>query len=288
MTSASDAGALIAWAADRLAGAGIEAPKREAYRLLAHASGVAPRDARLRERQTAIAPGVRAVFEGCVERRVLREPLAFITGWQGFWTLDLAVSDATLIPRADSEALIEALLSLYPDRTRRLRILDLGTGTGCLLLAALSEYPHSDGVGIDRSERACRLAAANARRNALAARARFLCAHWSDALRPGARFDVVLSNPPYIQAESIATLMPEVARFEPRAALDGGADGLAAYRAILPRLPGLLTAGGTAILELGAGQAPAVRELAEASGLAFVSVHPDLSCIERALALRPR
>ena len=288
MTTASDAGTLIAWAAARLADAGIEAPRGEAYRLLAHASGAGVDAARLRERQTAIPPGVRAAFEDCVARRALREPSAFITGAQGFWTLDLAVSDATLIPRADSECLIESLLRLRPDRHGRLRLLDLGTGTGCLLLAALSEYPASEGVGIDLSERACRLAAANALRHGLAARARFVCACWSDALDPGARFDVVLGNPPYIAADSIVALMPEVARFEPRRALDGGVDGLAAYRMILPRLSGLLAADGVAVLELGAGQRQAVQEMAEAAALAFVSVQPDLNGVERALALRAR
>jgi release factor glutamine methyltransferase len=197
------------------------------------------------------------------------------------------VSDATLVPRADSETLIECLLALRPDRDAALRSLDLGTGTGCLLLAALSEYPRAWGVGIDLSPQACDLAAANAGANGLAARSAFLCGSWTDALSPGtARFDLVLSNPPYIPSADIAGLMPEVARFEPRRALDGGRDGLDAYRIILSRLPTLLAPDGIAILELGAGQLDPVRAIVDEEKLAFISARADLGGVARAVALR--
>lgn len=220
-------------------------------------------------------------------RRVAHEPLAYIIGSQGFWTLDLAVSDATLIPRADSEAVIEGLLALRPDRAGAMRMLDLGTGTGCLLLAALSEYPRSWGVGVDLSPRACMLAAANALATGLAARSAFCCGCWSDALSAeGASFDLVLSNPPYVRSGDVDGLMPEVAQFEPKLALDGGVDGLDAYRIILSRLGGLLKPDGIAILEIGDGQLGNVQAIAAGSGLAFVTGYADLQGITRAVAMK--
>jgi release factor glutamine methyltransferase len=280
-------GALTGWAARLLEAAGIESARREARVLLAHGLGIDAASMRLRDRSTHVEADDIAAFRTHVARRAMREPLAHITGSQGFWTLDLAVSGATLIPRADSEALIESLLSLRPDRDAAMRLLDLGTGTGCLLLAALSEYPGGWGLGIDLSPQACDLAASNAAAAGLAARSAFLCGSWTDALSPQApRFDLVLSNPPYIRSDEIAGLMPEVACFEPRSALDGGADGLDAYRIILSRLAGLLAPGGIAILELGAGQFAPVRAIAAHKGLEFVSVRADLEGVARAIALR--
>ena len=282
-------GELISWGEQQLAAAGLEAARREARLLLGHALGVEAGSMRLRDRRAPVERSVGSAFRAAVGRRAAREPLARITGRQGFWTLELGVSAATLIPRADSEALIESLLALRPDRRLPLRMLDLGTGTGCLLLAALSEYPHGWGVGVDRSAAACALAAANAAVAGLRWRSAFLCGCWDEALSVQRhRFDLVLSNPPYIRAHDIPGLMPEVARFEPRAALEGGADGLDAFRAILPRLDGLLAAGGIAILELGAGQLPAVRGIADAAGLVELAVRADLSGVARALALSRR
>ncbi len=279
-------GTLIGWAQLRLAQAGIETPRREALLLLAHALGQQPGVLRLRDPAETVGPEARAAFAGLVGRRQNRAPLAYLTGSQGFWSLDLAVSAATLIPRADSETLVETLLRLRPDRNAALRMLDLGTGTGCLLLACLSEYRHGWGLGIDLSQPACALAALNSERNGLAKRCAFLCGSWTEALG-SAGFDLVLSNPPYIASSEIGGLMPEVAAFEPREALDGGVDGLAAYRTILPRLGAVLLKQGVAILELGAGQLPAVRAMAEGSGLVFVCAHSDLSGTIRTIALRP-
>ena len=279
-------GALIDRAARRLGEAGIETPRREACLLLAHGLGLDAAAIRLQDRHRPVEAADLAVFHDLVERRAARVPLAHITGTQGFWTLDLAVSDATLIPRADSEVIIEGLLALRPERGAAVRMLDLGTGTGCLLLAALSEYPRAWGVGVDLSPRACALAAANARTAGLDRRSAFVCGCWNAALVPGHRFDLVLSNPPYVRSADIAGLMPEVAGFEPAMALDGGADGLDAYRIILSGMAGLLAPGGLAILELGAGQLDDVREIALGSGLAFLSSHADLGGIARAIALR--
>jgi release factor glutamine methyltransferase len=272
------AGDLLNEASQALAAAGIENPRREARLLLAHAAGI-DQATLLRDRDHPLAaPG----FAALVQRRVAREPLALITGRQGFWSLEFEVSADTLIPRADSEAVIEAALAACAGQSVR-RVLDLGTGTGCLLLAALAEFPQAWGVGIDRAEGAARLARRNAESLGLAGRAAFLCGDWAAALE--ARFDLVLSNPPYIVANEIAGLMPEVALYEPRRALDGGADGLDAYRSILAALPALLEPGGVAVLELGAGQSEPVVALARAEGLVPASLHHDLSGTKRALVV---
>jgi len=270
--------ALLAEATAALAAAGIEAPAREARMLLLHALG-RPAGTLLDRTEQVAAPALPALLA----RRAAREPMAQILGRQGFWTLDLEVSRDTLIPRADTEALVEAALAALPDRAAPLRVLDLGTGTGCLLLAVLSEFPHATGIGADLAPAAAALARRNAAANGLAGRAAFLAGHWAEAL--AARFDLVLSNPPYIPHADLAGLMPEVVAHEPARALDGGADGLVAYRAIIADLPRLLAPGGLAVLELGLGQHDTVPALARAGGLAIRALRPDLGGIPRALVL---
>ncbi len=261
----------------RLAAAGIEAPAREARLLLAHALGRAP-ESLIGER-----PPPPAGFAALIARRAAREPLAFILGRREFWSLSFAVSPTTLIPRPESETLLESALAAFPDRRAVRRVLDLGTGTGCLLLAALTEFPSAFGVGIDLVAEAALLARANAAALGLAARAAFLAGDWAAAI--DAKFDLVLVNPPYIERAALPNLMPEVARFEPRTALDGGADGLDEYRRLMPHLPRLLAENGLAALEIGAGGAAAVVRLAEAAGLAVREARPDLAGSPRALAL---
>ncbi len=270
---------LLRAAATALRQAGIESPVREARLLLVHALGLP--SGSLPDPTQSIDP---AGFHAVLARRLRHEPMALILGQQGFWTLDLAVSPATLIPRPDSETLIEAALDALPARNRVGRILDLGTGTGCLLLAALSEFPHAFGLGVDRNPDAAALARRNAERNGLADRAAFICADWSAPVQ--GRFDLVLSNPPYIETTDIPQLMPDVALFEPASALDGGGDGLAEYRRIIPALPGLLADDGVAILELGQGQARAVSALVEYAGLPTPQTRADLAGIARALIIR--
>ncbi len=274
------AGELLARAGTTLDEAGGPDPRRDALLLLAHALGV--------DRLGLLALGRDAPveadgFERLLERRARREPLAFIIGRQGFWTLELAVSPDTLIPRADSEALVEALLAARPDRGSVTRLLDLGTGTGCLLLAALSEYPGAWGVGVDLSASACRLAASNARTTGLAARSAVVCGDWTTSIRGS--FDVIVSNPPYIPTPDLPGLMPEVARHEPARALDGGIDGLGAYRTLLPAMASLLAPGGLCVLEVGAGQAEDVVELGRAAGLRPAGTRADLGGITRAVLL---
>ncbi len=275
----SECRAVSDWLAEgvaALAAAGVEAPAREARLLLLHALG-RPAAALLDRRERVAAPGLARL----VARRAAREPMALILGRQGFWTLELEVSAATLIPRADSETVVEAALAAHPAPCR---VLDLGTGTGCLLLAVLAERPAAWGVGVDLSPAAAALAARNAAANGLAARAAFLAGNWAAAL--AGRFDLVLSNPPYIPSADLAGLMPEVIAHEPARALDGGADGLAAYRRITAVLPGLLAPGGMAVLELGIGQDASVPALARAAGLRVVALRPDLGGVARALVLQ--
>ncbi|MBT5660246.1 MAG: HemK family protein methyltransferase, partial [Rhodospirillaceae bacterium] len=189
----------------------------------------------------------------------------------------------TLDPRPDSETLISSVLSAFPDQDAPLRLLDLGTGTGCLLLTLLSEYPQASGLGIDLSDAACRVAVENATSLGLASRVIFAVGDWGRGL--DGTYDVIVSNPPYIPEAEIETLAAEVADFEPRLALSGGADGLACYRDLMPDITRLLAPGGGAFLEIGQGQAGDVSALAETEGMALVSEIPDLSGIVRCLAL---
>ena len=267
----------------RLATAGIEEARREARLLLAHALGAGVASlfadpARLLERDA------RDRFAALIERRVAREPVSHLLGHREFWSLDFVVSADVLDPRADSETLVEAALAAFPDRDAPLAVLDLGTGSGCLLLAVLSERPNARGLGIDASDAALRIAVENAARLGLDARATFRRGDWGGDL--SARFDLILCNPPYIASGAIAALAPEVARWEPRPALDGGTDGLDAYRALAPQFNRLLAENGVAVVELGEGQADPTAEIFAAAGLVVESRRRDLSGIERCLLLR--
>jgi len=276
-------GTLLCEAGATIRTAAIPAPRREARLLLGHILGLTA-EALLRDPHVLVPDASAARFRIAVAQRAAHRPMAHITGRQGFWTLDLMVSPATLIPRADSEALVEAALEALPDANAPLRVLDLGTGTGCLLLAVLAERPRAFGIGVDRVPEAAALAGANAATHGLAPRTAFLAGDWAEAL--AGRFDLVLSNPPYIESTAISGLMPEVARHEPAGALDGGADGLDAYRALMATLPALLAPGGIAVLELGQGQRAAVEALAASVGLHPLGCRDDLGGVARALVLQ--
>jgi release factor glutamine methyltransferase len=220
------------------------------------------------------------------ERRIAGEPVARIVGEKEFWSLTLQLSPETLVPRPDTETVVEAALA----RVRRegrgqdpLTILDLGTGTGAILLALLSELPAATGVGVDLAEGAARTARENARRLGLTDRVRFAVADWGAGI--DGRFDLVVSNPPYVRSGEICGLAVEVTRFDPDMALDGGPDGLAAYRVILARLDAILADRGAAFVEVGAGQAAAIGELAELLGFEAWR-HKDLVGIDRVVELR--
>ncbi|GBQ68659.1 modification methylase HemK [Ameyamaea chiangmaiensis NBRC 103196] len=270
-------------AACQLSAAGIDESVREA-RLLMSLALETDLGGLLRRAPDEVLTGPEATrFSSVLTRRRAREPLAFIAGEAGFWTLTLSVTPDTLIPRADSETLIEALCDARPGRAAVRSILDLGTGTGCLLLAALHEFPFAQGVGVDLSPGAAALARRNAERNALDGRAVFLAGSWDTAL--AGRFDVILSNPPYIPHADLRALMPEVVAYEPARALDGGDDGLDAYRALAALLPARLNPGGVAVLEIGIGQDTEVCALATAAGLTVREVRTDLGGIARAVVL---
>jgi release factor glutamine methyltransferase len=265
--------------AQRLAAAGIDNPRLESRLLLAHAIGGTSEEL-IRDLTAQIGP---SGFSDLIARRAAREPLAFILGWREFWSLRLDVSPATLIPRSDSEAIVAAALAAHPDVAAAPRVVDLGTGTGCLLLAFLHERPRAFGIGVDLSDEAAKLARRNALALGLATRSAFVRGNWAAAI--GGRFDLVLSNPPYIATADRDSLMPEVGRYEPALALDGGSDGLAAYRSIIGALPRLLAPAGSAVLEVGIGQFEAVAAIAWAAGLRSAS-HPDMAGVARAIVLR--
>lgn len=273
-------GAWLCQAGQLLRAAAIETPRMEARWLLAHAMNATP-EALLRDTGAAVPAAAAQRFTIMLARRARREPMALILGQAGFWGLEFEVSADTLIPRADSETIVQAALDAVAAPGR---VLDLGTGTGCLLLAVLHERPGAWGLGVDLVPPAAALAARNAARLGLSPRAAFVAGDWGAALH--GRFDLVLSNPPYIPAGDVPALMPEVAAHEPATALAGGADGLDAYRVLAGILPRLLAPGGVAVLELGQGQGGDVVALMRAAGLRPGPLQPDLGGIDRALVLR--
>ncbi|KZD12034.1 peptide chain release factor N(5)-glutamine methyltransferase [Oceanibaculum pacificum] len=275
-------GLALCAATARLKQTGVEQPRLDARLLLADALGV-PAHRLILEPNAPVPDMAAEAFERALARRVAREPVSRILGRREFWSLNFRVTPATLDPRPDSETLVEAVLDAFPDRQAGLRVLDFGTGTGCLLLAVLSEYPASRGLGIDTSVEAVETARDNAEDLALADRAEMRAGDWGQGI--GGEFDIILSNPPYIEAGTVPTLAPEVARYDPRGALTAGPDGLEAYRALMPHLARLLAPGGQAFLELGAGQADAVAALAQSQGLAVLGRRADLGGIVRCLRL---
>jgi release factor glutamine methyltransferase len=269
--------------ARRLAGAGIPEPRREARLLVSEASGLAF-EALAGDPGRALEPQTAARLGGLLARRLAREPLAMILGRREFWSLPFAVTRDTLVPRPETETLVEAALTLIPDRRAPLRLLDLGCGTGCLLLALLTELPGASGLGIDASLAAARIARQNAAVFGLLDRAGFIVGDWGAAL-PDECCDFILSNPPYIPAGEIEGLAPEIARYEPRLALSGGPDGLNAYRELAPALGRLLRPGGYALVEVGQGQIDRVARLLGRTGLAETARLRDLAGIPRCLIM---
>jgi release factor glutamine methyltransferase len=270
-------------AAALLAGAGIETPKRDARVLLCEAADI-DRAALLRDPDARLGDEAAARLRGFVERRLQREPVSRILGRREFWGLTLRITPDVLDPRADTETLVAAAIEALGDRRDdKLRILDLGTGSGALLCACLSEFPRAFGVGVDFSEAACRIARENLAACGLAGRGAVLRGHWGAALAGG--FDLVVSNPPYIASGAIATLAPEVRDHDPRPALDGGRDGLAAYRAIAADLSRLSAPHGLAVLEIGHDQAESAAACFRQAGWAIL-LKRDLENQPRALILR--
>lgn len=272
---------LLADIARRLAAAGLDMPERESRALLRAALGLSDLDLVVHGAQP-VAPDEVARLAALAGRRAAGEPLARLVGRREFWSLDFALTPETLVPRPETETLVEAALAIFTDRAAPLRILDLGVGSGAILAALLSEYRNAHGIAVDRAEGAARTARSNLAQLGLGPRAGFLVGDWADAI--AGRFDLIVSNPPYIARTDIAALAPEVRDHDPRGALDGGEDGLDAYRVIARALPRLLAAGGRAILELGMGQEADVARLLAAAGVpADGPARPDLAGIARAI-----
>ncbi len=267
-------GEALTAAAGRLGEAGIDSARLDA-RLLA-AMALDWDEARILARpEHVLTPAQRLRFKALVARREAREPLAAIAGRREFWGLDFGVTADTLIPRPESETVVEAALAWVADRDAPLQILDLGTGSGCLVLALLAELGNARGLGTDIADAALAVARENAHRLGFGDRVRFRNADWGRDV--SGLFDIVLANPPYVAEYEFAALEPEVARFEPRLALSGGADGLRCYRALAPWIPMVLAPHGRAFVEIGSGQAEAVSGIFRDHGLAASGVHNDLA-----------
>ena len=267
--------------ADLFAERGFESPSSDARMLVCDAAQC-DRLAVLSEPATPLGAEAAARLNSFVDRRLAGEPVTRILGTRAFWTLSLKVTPDVLDPRPDSECLIEAALDRLGDRRNtEIEILDLGTGTGALLLSLLAECPKANGLGLDISPAACKVATDNAVGNALADRARFEVGDWTRGL--GQRFGLVISNPPYIETSSIAELDHSVRDFDPHLALDGGADGLLAYRQIMSGLSDVLAPNGFAVFELGIGQEEDVADIAARHGFKDCGRRRDLGGVVRAM-----
>lgn len=260
-------------AATRLSGISAT-PRLDAELLMAHALGCARSDMLLRQADLAVPDA----FAALLERRMAHEPVAYITGVQAFWDLELAVTPDVLIPRSDSETLIDMAV----EGPAPARILDLGTGSGALLLAALSAFPDATGMGVDASAAALSVARGNAERLGFGTRSSWLHKSWREVGWSAGlgQFDLILCNPPYVEDD--AALEPMVAGHEPHSALFAGPEGLDDYRILIPQIPALLTPAGVAIFEIGYTQTDAVSDLASKSGLS-TEMRRDLAGKPRAL-----
>ena len=271
--------------ADAFREAGLDTPELDARLLAGHALALDHAGLLIEGRRKLDGAEARALAALAAERRD-RKPVARIVGAKEFWGLPLQLSEATLVPRPETETVVETALAAVDSggsRARALRIADLGTGSGALLLALLFELPNATGVGTDVCPQALAVARDNAARLGLLERAQFIACDFATALDGG--YDLVVCNPPYVASGEIGSLEPEVRR-DPRRALDGGADGLACYRAIAGDASRVLAPGGHLVVELGIGQVAAVAQLFMAAGLATAPARCDLNGIPRALPAR--
>ncbi len=269
----------VAEITQRFATAGLDTARLDARILIAHVLQLEPSMLFARG-DTEIPPETAMLLEALVVRRLAHEPVSRIVGKREFWGMDFVLNADTLDPRADTETLVAAVLGLKAAYAAP-RILDLGTGTGCILLAVLKDWPAATGMGIDSSSGAVAAATANAAALGFSSRTLFQQGNWCEGLAE--RFDIIVSNPPYIAASEIPELMADVRDFDPMAALVAGDDGLAAYRALIPDARAHLKVGGRLFLEIGAGPGPAVTALLESHGLKPVAAYRDLAGIVRCL-----
>ncbi|WP_454812521.1 peptide chain release factor N(5)-glutamine methyltransferase [Labrys neptuniae] len=264
--------------------ASLATPELDARWLVAEAAGL-PATAITLSPDSPITAEAAAKAYAFRARRLAGEPVDRILGSRAFWSLEFRLGPATLSPRPDTETIVETCLALLPERDVTYRLLDLGTGTGAILIALLHERPRASGIGIDCSADALAVAALNAADNGVADRAQFQPRNWTEGLED--KFDLIVSNPPYIPSADIAGLEPEVRQHDPLLALDGGTDGLDAYRAIVADAPRLLRPGGLLVFELGIGQEDAVAALMRQAGFEMIGpARKDLGGVARALAGR--
>jgi len=261
--------------------AGVDNPRAEARLLVAHVLDWSPTQVFSRP-DHVLDNQQNTALQSLLSQRCGGMPLAHITGTREFWSLELRVTPATLIPRPDTETLIDLAVDLFKDRTPPENVLDLGTGSGCILLALLTCFPEATGVGIDISEDACTVARQNAQTLGLDDRCRIERRSWSDGL--ASRYDLIVSNPPYIPSGDIAGLATDVRDHEPLSALDGGKDGLDAYRALFPAAAQCMADDGILIVEIGIAQADGVKFEAGRSDLVAGLSGYDLAGIERAIS----
>ncbi len=276
-------GSLFAEAAATLTRAGFAEPRRRARRLVASALDLAPAEL-LAHPEQVLDKQRTDLVRSALGRMVDREPLSRILGRREFWGLEFGLSPDTLDPRPETETVVEAVLRRFPDRKAPFSFLDLGTGTGCILLALLAEFPAAIGFGVDLALGAGLTAHRNAAALGFAARAHFVAGDWGAAI--SGKFDVIVSNPPYIDSAALADLPREVALYDPCLALDGGPYGLSAYRSLVVDVPRLLKPGGVFACEVGLGQALAVVAMLRASGLAIDGCERDLAGLARCVVAR--
>ena len=267
----------LARGVERLKAEGSASARVDARILLAHAMGITPGEI-LTTSHPPTEDNLKS-YEALLARRAAREPIAYITGHKEFWSLDFAVGPGVLIPRPDTETLVMQALNEFPDKTAALDVLDLGTGSGAILIAFLHERPNARGLGIEQSQEATMWARKNIARHHMESRVKLQGDDW--LLLNEGRFDVIFSNPPYIESAGVERLEPDVLHYEPRAALDGGADGLDAYRALAPLIAQRLKPGGKAFFEIGEGQEGKVPSILMAAGLETLRIAPDLAGIPR-------
>lgn len=279
----ADLSLVKAWtfAKQRLTAAGVDGPVIDA-RLLVEAAAEATRTDIITDPQRLLTAAQAAALEGFIQRREAREPVSQILGRKGFWKIMLRVTPDVLTPRPDTETLVELILRDLPE-DRAVGVLDLGVGSGAILLAILAERPAAKGLGVDVSEEALAVARENAANLGLAQRVALLRGDWTRGL-DDAGFDIVVANPPYIPSADILGLEPEVRDHEPRLALDGGADGLDAYRLLAPEILRVLKPGGRFAVEIGFDQSAAVEALFRQAGGARIATSRDLANRDRVVA----
>jgi release factor glutamine methyltransferase len=265
-----------------LSAAGLDEPRRRARRLVSGCLDLSPTEMLSYPERGIEPPAVERLRES-LARLAAGEPLSRILGWREFWGLRFTLSTDTLDPRPESETLVEAVLRRIADRNATFSVLDLGVGSGCLLLALLSEFPAAVGIGVDVTVGAVITARKNAAMLGFADRAQFFVGDWGSALSGG--FAVIIANPPYIASVALAGLPPEVGRFDPRRALDGGEGGFAAFRRIAEGLPVWLAPGGIFAAEVGAGQSAAVAAILKAKGFSIIGIDRDLAGVERCIVV---